>query len=193
MSSCCRACSIGSAAVPRPHNGSQCLVGGAEGIRTAGPLLRCLYSGESRVAGNFNPVIAKKNRSENFSPTYYSSAEPYRKRADLERSPKSKRPQRDRQFESPLLQQRGTANRCAGPASARSSLGQQRRHRFQARVGAALAEDRLGRRQHSLAIAHRIGAGPARRSRCKIYQVEAASVPVAVKEWTGFARPLPRG
>jgi hypothetical protein len=28
-----------------------------------------------------------------------------------------------------LLQQRGTANRCAGPPSARSSLGQQRRAR----------------------------------------------------------------
>ena len=32
-----------------------------------------------------------------------------------------------RLHQAPLLQQRGTANRCAGPPSARSSLGQQRR------------------------------------------------------------------
>jgi hypothetical protein len=34
-----------------------------------------------------------------------------------------------RLHQAPLLQQRGTANRCAGPPSARSSLGQQRRAR----------------------------------------------------------------
>src|SRR5580704_18173116 len=37
------------------------------------------------------------------------------------------------------------------------------RHRFEARIGAAFAENRLGRRQHALAIANRIGARPARR------------------------------
>jgi|HubBroStandDraft_6_1064221.scaffolds.fasta_scaffold337877_2 hypothetical protein len=31
MSSCCRACSIGSAAERRAHNGSQCVVGGGRG------------------------------------------------------------------------------------------------------------------------------------------------------------------
>ena len=37
------------------------------------------------------------------------------------------------------------------------------RHRFEARIGATFAEDRLRRRQHALAIADRVGAGSARR------------------------------
>ena len=104
--------------------GSQCLVAGAEGIRTAGPLCASVCSGKARDTGDFNAAIPKKyqqigakagregrsNGTEKFSATRHSSHGP----AENERIPNSLPEAKDPKEtggSNPSLQQRGTANR----------------------------------------------------------------------------------
>ena len=75
-------------------------------------------SRSSRFGQNF-----LEDRSENNSLIAFSAVNPLKFRVFAE----ARNHKEDRRFESPSLQQRGSANGCAGPASARSSLRPKRR------------------------------------------------------------------
>ena len=113
-------CALGRSSLTDRTCSSHCLVAGAEGIRTAGPL--ALPRTRGRVVTRVISTRSfKKTGTEKFYPTRYSSHDPPENERIFERSPKTKRPKRDRRFESPLLQQRGTANRRSAFLSGRSA------------------------------------------------------------------------
>jgi hypothetical protein len=86
-----------------------------EGDSNCRSSLLSLYSEKPCVAADFNGrVIPKRTRREVFSDAIHRHG--LARTSGSNGSPGSKRPKRDRRFESPLLHQRGTAKRRSDPS-----------------------------------------------------------------------------
>jgi hypothetical protein len=135
---------------------SQCLVGGAEGIRTAGPLCAPIFR-EGLCRWRFQRIT--KPHGEIFSDATYRNGRA-ENRGISTGLRKAKEPKEDRRFESPLTQQRGTANRRFDPSILKahrrfeSPLLQQR--------GTANQVNALGDKANGAAFLVRSGRAPPR-------------------------------